>query len=346
MYNVFGEKQSYTETRQKTDKKIPKNFHCYSIINFQLFQGGLIMSDKKIPKNFQVVPVKNFKITIDYLSREALNAILNPNESKEGVVIESRYKGITSKYTIINVSSNGVKLTEFDRAILNAAISEQTAGNEYTTPEIIYHLIGGGHVLTNKMRQKILDSFERLATVRIVVEMHPDSKKKLGYDLKDKTTTYRGYLMPTESVDIRINGQHSSSIHFLKQGIIFFIADMKDQMLTCSPDLLNSPIKHSERGIALNHYLLRRTLEIKGSHESRKHNSRIKLLRSVITFDDLLKNCGLENCSRTQKQNIKNAVEVILNFFVEQNIIKSFKFETHGQKIHSIVIDFSTDSCE
>ena len=86
------------------------------------------------------------------------------------------------------------------------------------------------------MRQKILESFERLASVRIIVEMEPDSKKKLGYDLKDKSSTYRGYLLPTESVDVRINGQHTSSIHFLKQGIIFFIADMKDQMLTCSHD--------------------------------------------------------------------------------------------------------------
>lgn len=94
------------------------------------------MFDKKVFKNFQVVPVKNFKITIDYLSREALNATLNPKESKEGIVIESRSKGITSKYTIINVSTNDIKLTEFDRAVLNAAISEQTAGNEYSTPEI------------------------------------------------------------------------------------------------------------------------------------------------------------------------------------------------------------------
>lgn len=304
------------------------------------------MFDKIIPKNFQVVPVKNFKITIDYLSREALNTILNPKESKEGVVIESRSKGITSKYTIVNVSTNGIKLTEFDRAILNAAISEQSAGNEYTTPERIYHLIGGGHILYPDMRQKILDSFDRLASVRIIVEMHPDSKKKLGYDLNDKTTTYRGYLMPTESVDIRINGQHTSSIHFLKQGIIFFIADMKDQMLTCNPNLLNSPIRHSERGIALNHYLLRRTLEIKGSHVSRKLNSRVKPLRSVITFDNLLKNCGLENCSREQRRNIKKIIETILNFFIEQNIIKAFKFETHGQKIHSIIIDFSTNGCE
>ena len=45
------------------------------------------MVDEKVPKNFQVVPVKNFKITIDYLSREDLNATLTPKESKEGTVI-------------------------------------------------------------------------------------------------------------------------------------------------------------------------------------------------------------------------------------------------------------------
>ena len=193
------------------------------------------------------------------------------------------------------------------------------------------------------MRQKILDSFERLASVRIIIEMKPDTKKKLGYDLNDKNTTYKGYLMPTESVDIKINGQHVSSIHFLKQGIIFFNADMKDQMLTCSSALLKSPTRHSERGIALKHYLLRRTLEIKGSHDAHKNNSRVKPLRCVITFYDMLKKCGLEDLNRQERANVKKIVVTILNFFVEQNLITSYSFDMRERgKIHSIIIDFTS----
>ena len=179
------------------------------------------MSDKKILKNFQVVPVKNFKITIDYLSHDALHYSLNPNESKKGTIIESRAKGLTSTYTIINVSTNGIKLTEFDCAILNAAISEQTAGNEYTTPERIYHLIGGGHILYPGMRQKILDSFERLASVRIIIEMKPDTKKKLGYDLNDKNTTYKGYLMLLNLLTSKSMGNTFLPFIFLSRASFF-----------------------------------------------------------------------------------------------------------------------------
>lgn len=256
-------------------------------------------------------PVKIFKITRDYLSHEALHTSLDAEESREGTIVESRSKGITSTYKIVNVSSNGIQLSEFDCAVLNAAISIKNAGNEFTTPEIIYRTLGGGHVLTAAMRTNIINSLERLAVVRITVDM-PDAKKKLGYGIDRNKTSFTGYFMPTEHVDTKINGQLVSSIHFLKQGIILSMSDMRDQLLTCDQALLNSPIRHSQRGITLNHYLLRRTLEIKGSHESHKSNSRVKPLRKVIAFDTMLKKCGLENLNRQERANIKKIVMTIL----------------------------------
>ena len=185
-----------------------------------------------------------------------------------------------------------------------------------------------------------MNSLERLAVVRITVDM-PDAKKKLGYGIDRNKTSFTGYLLPTEHVDTKINGQLVSSIHFLKQGILLSMSDMRDQLLTCDQALLNSPIRHSQRGIALNHYLLRRTLEIKGSHESHKSNSRVKPLRKVIAFDTMLKKCGLENLNRQERANIKKIVMTILNFFVEQNVITSYSFEVRERgKIHSIIIDF------
>ena len=118
---------------------------------------------------------------------------------------------------------------------------------------------------------------------------------------------------------------------------------MKDQMLTCSSALLKSPTRHSERGIALKHYLLRRTLEIKGSHDAHKNNSRVKPLRCVITFYDMLKKCGLEDLNRQERANVKKIVVTILNFFVEQNLITSYSFDMRERgKIHSIIIDFTS----
>lgn len=294
--------------------------------------------------NIQVNPVKIFKISIDYLSHEALHTSLDAEESREGTIIESRSKGVTSTYKIVNVTSNGIQLSEFDCAVLNAVFSIKNAGNEFTTPEIIYHTLGGGHVLTDEMHKNIMNSLERLAAVRITVDMH-DAKKKLGYGIDRDKTSFTGYLMPTEHVDTKINGQPVSSIHFLKQGIILSMSDMRDQLITCDQSLLKAPIRHTQRSIALHHYLLRRTLEIKGSHEAHKSNSRVKPLRKVIAFETMLKKCGLENCSREQRRNIKKIAEIILNFFVEQNVINSYTFDVRERgKIHSIIIDFSTFS--
>lgn len=289
-------------------------------------------------KTIQLYSANKFKISIDYLSRETFDTTLEANESKTGKIVESRRKNITSDYVIANVTANDVNLTEFDRAVLNAVIAEQAAGNEFTTPRRLFHLLGGGHVLTNDMRKAILDSIERLASVRITVEMEK-ARNELGYGADIGKSTLKGYLLPTESLKTTINGQPVDSIHILSKGMIFGIADMKDQIITCDQNLLESPIRKSERGIALNHYLLRRTLEIKGSHEQRK--SKVTPLRNIITFDDLFKKCGFENASRRQKQQVKETVEKILDFFVEKNLIQSFKFETREKgKIHSIVIEF------
>lgn len=292
----------------------------------------------KDKKSIQIYPAKNFRITIDYLSHKAFCTELAANEAKTGKVVESRRKGITSDYTIYNVSSSGAKLTEFDRAVLNAAIAEQIAGNEYTTPAILYHQLGGGHVLTRAMRKAIMDSIERLASVRINVEME-EACKELGYGVDRKKTTFKGYLLPTESLETQINGKDVTAIHFLKRGIIFSIADMKNQMITCERDLLEAPIRHSERGIALNHYFVRRALEIKGSHGYQKSNSNVTPLRSTILFEDILEKCGFENLTRRQRQQIRETAARILQFLVDKKIVSSFEIESaETGKVWSVTI--------
>ena len=291
--------------------------------------------------NIQLYSSKNFKITIDYLSDEAFYIDLNANEVKSGEIVESRRKNIVSGYTITNVTNSIIQLTEFDRAVLNACISEQAAGNEFTTPERLFHWLGGGKNLTSDMRKAIMDSIERLASVRIEANMET-VQKKIGYGKDTGISTFRNYLMPTESLEVKINGQViKSAIHFLKKGIIFGIADMKNQIISCDQNLLAAPVRKSERGIALNHYLARRTLEIKGSHDAHKSNPHIRPLRNSISFENLLKKCGMENASLRQKQQVKETVEKILSYEVELGVIKSFAFEFADRgKIRSIILEF------
>lgn len=291
--------------------------------------------------NVQLLPSRDFKITIDYLTDEALDTDIDANEARNGEVVESKRKNIVSTYTISNVTNSIIQLNEFDRALLNACIAEQAAGNEYTTPERLYHWLGGGKNLTDDMRNAIMRSINRLASVRIVIEMEK-AQEKFGYGKDRGKTTFQGYLMPTESVEVKINGQLiKSAIHFLKRGIIFSVADMKDQIITCDQNLLAAPIRHSERGIALNHFLVRRTLEIKGSHDAHKANPRIRPLRKTILFETMLKKCGIENADRDTRFKVKKITEKILNYEVELGVIKSYSFEyVGGGKVRTITLEF------
>ena len=291
--------------------------------------------------NIQLLPVQDFKIPIDFLSDATFDAEFDANEIKTGEVVECRRKNIVSPYKIKNFSKSPIRLTEFDRAVRNACIAEQAAGNEYTTAERIYHRLGGGKNLTDDMRKAIMDSVWRLASVQIVIEMEK-AQEKFGYGKDMGISTFRGYLMPTETLEVKINGQPvKSAIHFLKKGVIFGVADAKSQIISCDQKLLEAPIRHSERGIALNHFLVRRTLEIKGSHEAHKANPHIRPLRKVILFETMLRKCGMENATRRQRQQFKESAEKILKYEVELGVIKSYSFEyVGGGKIRAITLEF------
>lgn len=299
----------------------------------------MLMSEMVVT-NVKVLPSKNFKITVDALSHQTFKVTLKGNEIKDGKVIESRKKGVISEFRIFNLTSKDITLDEFDRAILNASIAEQLSGNEYTTPEIIYHHLGGGHNIGKDIKTAIMESFDNLAAIRIHINMS-DAQKKLGYGENREKSIFTGYLLPTETLEVKVNGQSTTAIHFLRRGIIFSVSDMKNQILTCEKKLLEAPIRHTERGIALNHYLLRRISEIIGSHNP---DSKVSPLKNTITLEDMYQNCNFENLNRKQQANVKNLVTTILEFFIEQNLISGFKFDIRERgKIHGIIINFENN---
>ena len=123
-----------------------------------------------------------------------------------------------------------------------------------------------------------------------------------------------------------VNGQGASLIHFLSKGMVF-ISEMKDQIITTKQEFFQPPIRMTTRSIAINHFLLRRINEMKGTLEASKTNKRIKPLRHTILLDSLYKACDLENASKEQKQNARTIIESILNYYIEKNFIEGYEFE-------------------
>ncbi|MBQ7704014.1 MAG: hypothetical protein IJT73_01090 [Selenomonadaceae bacterium] len=50
--------------------------------------------------------------------------------------------------------------------------------------------------------------------------------------------------------------------------ILLTIAEMKQQLIHCNPDLLTAPVYYTVTAISIKWYLLERILKIKGSHSA------------------------------------------------------------------------------
>lgn len=96
---------------------------------------------------------------------------------------------------------------------------------------------------------------------------------------------------------------------------------MKNQIITCSQNLLTPPVKATPRTIAINHYLLCRSLEIKCSYESAEKNKRVSPLRKIITLQDMCEKCAIPFDNKLARQDARTTT-AILHFFVENRIIK------------------------
>ena len=289
-------------------------------------------------ENIQIYPSENFKFAIDNLTRKTFEICLDNNDEAVFELLESRVKKLKSTVTISNQKALNIKFNEFDFAVFNATIAERIAGNDFTTVAIIRRHLGGKDKQATTLDQAIIDSLEKMAAIRIIAEMK-EVEKIYDSPLKD-SYSFRGYLLPTESLTMTINGQQATLIKFLSKGPIFAIADMKNQIITCPQELLEPPIKATPRTIAITHYLLRRILEIKGSTETAKTNKRVKSLRHTILFESLYKACDMETSSKITKQTARKTAESVLKYFVEKNLIKGYEFESgNAGKIRAINVD-------
>lgn len=286
--------------------------------------------------NIQIYPSDKFKIAMDALTQKAFEMIIDGCGSLDFQLVESHSKKMTSTAKISNLKFLNYKFKEFEYAVFNATISERLAGNDYTTAAIICRKLGACHYVTPALQNAVINSLDRMACIRIEVNM--ESTKKI-YDSPIGEYEFRGYLLPTESLKMTINGQFANVIHFLSKGPIFVIAEMKDQILTCDEELMQAPVRTSVRSISINHFLLRRILAMKGTAETSKTNKRVNPLRHTILFDSLYNACDI--VGNDAKRNARSIATDILTFFVEKNFIKGYSFEKgKAGKTRAIIVDF------
>ena len=303
--------------------------------------------------NIQLYPSDNFKIAIDNLTRKAFELCIDGGEKLTAEITESRAKNIKSAITISNLEKLKIKFDEFHWAVFDACLSEIRAGNEYTTLAVLRRKLGGTankKYLKDENSKKnspvnlnldtdIKNAIEELAMVRIVVDME-DTKKFYDSPTKSGIYKFNGYILPSESLEMSVNGQDATLYHFTSKSILFATSEMKDQVITCDNELFQPPVRMTRRTVAINHFLLRRILEMKGNAEISKTNKRVIPLRHTILTDTLYRACGLDNANKRTKQEARQTAEKFLNYFGEQKLIKGYSIETdRGGKARAINIE-------
>lgn len=294
--------------------------------------------------SIKLVPVNILIIPTDNITRQ----IFNTENKKEEFEVEEG-DGLKSKVKFANGAND---LNQLDRLVYYAALSEQAAGNNITSTRRLWQKIGGSHFLTPNMRQLISDSVEKLASKRVEINM-TDVNEKRRYSGK-KELIYRRNILPNESATAKINGQIvTDAILFLKNSPVMDSAQAKKQFTTCDISLLDVPnLRNTEQTLKIKGYLLCRTVESIGSNRAdKKHFAgrgkdgkpyyrKNKKLSDKILIEKIIKESGLEETLKWQRQDLHKSISKIMNHFKEKGLIQDWNFEKENGKNRAVKFTF------
>lgn len=300
------------------------------------------MEEKNVqlyPAKVRVVPnCKLAKITAnrteeqyaDLLSGEKYSVIEKKKSKKRAEIL--------STYSITNAESyDGTDpLTFFDYCILSVCISEQLAGNDFTTAAVILRgltgKVGKSDAETFKnQRAAILNSIEKLMGTVIKIK-NDEVNKEFGYN-EGNTEIITDTILPCRFVTELINGQVvEDTIYFYAPSPIFKVADQRNQIIRYDTELLDVPNQNNTPlVITLKNYVMLRVMEII------KHK-----MTPTITLADIFKKCRID--ASDKKYNMTREVKKVIDKFLEhlrqKDVIKSFNWKKQGTKIHDVSITF------
>ena len=304
-------------------------------------------------ENFQVTPSTECVEMNDKLIKLLFNHGTDDFEriinGKKFSCIEKRarvYKGkkkdaIVSWYKLKNAEGydNKTPLDEFDRAVLGVIFSEISAGNLYTTVNIIHRALIGkvGEVAIvpyKNQKESIIQAVMHL--MGRIVNFSELSKTYTEMHYTDKNGNQLNFgcesLLSAGIVDAKVNGQVMEGVIYFKgDSPLFRMAESKSQIIRYPHELLNVPnLNNTPRIITIKKYVMRRICEIK------LH----KQLIPTITFDDVFKKARMENSPRNVKMDARNAIVKFFEHLKEQNFITNFEIVQKKQKFYAIQFQY------
>ena len=222
------------------------------------------------------------------------------------------------------------ELTPYDREVYNAIVTLYVEGkNEYITPQMIYQVMTGDSNarLKNNQHTAISDSITKFMHGN--VEINADDEAKVyGFD----TFKYDGNLIIAERIRASLNGNDVECVRLFRTPILYEYANMKNQIGRFDIKLLNTPINKNEETVALQGYLYRRILAMKGSNLSRN-----------ILYDTIYRELSItapnNDALRKKKLDVRGKIKKILDYWKQKGFISGYSENSKAKEKHSITIN-------
>ena len=243
---------------------------------------------------------------------------------------------LITNFSLSGGNGDEVALTEFDRAVLSACISEYKAGNLYTTVSIIFRALIGDVGNQNarprpNQYQAIVQSLASLMGAIVNFKDLDSSVEQLGYvPSANLVNIKQSAILPAVLLDCNINGQFVEDVlYFDRQSPLLERAEIFNQIVRYPTELLDVPNQNNTPLIiTLKNYVIRRIAEIK-LHKN---------LQPTITFADVFKKCNLDKANRHKQFDARNAIIELFEHLKIQKFIKSYEILKHGVSVYGVAI--------
>lgn len=221
-------------------------------------------------------------------------------------------------------------LNEFDRAVFDACISAQATGAKSVTVDFLFRGMTGDDKKQTTPAEKaaILESIGKMMITQIVIDFS-EARKKMKYDAPARLV---GAILPCQYVDgVKVNGQETAIIEFLKESPLLAIARAKKQFISYTAALLDLPNQNNTPlVIRIKSYVTRRV------HEIIKHK-----MTPTITFEDVFEKCRFDDVTKKQRQDARKIIFDVMEKLKAEGVIRSFEKIKDGRIYRAVKISYN-----
>lgn len=228
-------------------------------------------------------------------------------------------------------------LSEYDKIVHDSVCSLLEAGNVVFTPDMVYRTMNGmteSESVSPVSSAKIAQSLDKMRTAEISIE-YTEQLQQRHPEEKISSAVISGPMLMMQKVTVTAGGNTTTAYRLADVPAIYRYSKEIGQVISVPLALLNTKdvLRSSESVIIIRAYLIKRIELIKNPHNH--------IESDTILFDSIYDALYLTKdmpSIRKLKLNARTQCLKVLDYFMEQKYIDSYKVKKTGNKLIGVVI--------